>query len=215
MTSSAVVGSSANSSVGPHAIAMAIMMRWRMPPDISCGYCCNRRPGAGMRTSCISRSAVAHAAFFGMSRWRRSGSAICAPIFISGFSDVIGSWKIIAISLPHTSRIAARESPPISLPSNRTLPERMVPRGGSKPMIERDRMVLPEPLSPTIPSALPRSSFKETPSTARTTPRGVSKYVRTSSSSSSGPSTSLVDAWILMLIRQPHGCRTCAPIDRR
>ena len=67
---------------------------------------------------------------------------------------------------PTSRGIALRDSPPISRPSNRTLPCRMVPLTGSRPMIERDRMVLPEPLSPTIPSALPRSNVSETPSTA-------------------------------------------------
>ncbi|CUJ85489.1 Protein of uncharacterised function (DUF1602) [Achromobacter sp. 2789STDY5608615] len=33
VTSSAVVGSSAISTLGWHASAMAIMARWRMPPD--------------------------------------------------------------------------------------------------------------------------------------------------------------------------------------
>ena len=33
VTSSAVVGSSAISSVGPQAIASAIITRWRMPPE--------------------------------------------------------------------------------------------------------------------------------------------------------------------------------------
>ena len=37
VTSSAVVGSSAISSFAPAASAMAIITRWRMPPDISCG----------------------------------------------------------------------------------------------------------------------------------------------------------------------------------
>ena len=32
-------------------------------------------------------------------------SVICLPTFITGFSDVIGSWKIIAISGPHMDRI--------------------------------------------------------------------------------------------------------------
>ena len=86
-----------------------------------------------MRTSCSSRSAVVHASAFGMSRWIRSGSAIWSPIFINGFSDVIGSWKIIAISLPHMSRIALRDRPPISRPSKRMLPCRTVPRGGADP----------------------------------------------------------------------------------
>jgi hypothetical protein len=29
---------------------MAIITRWRMPPDIWCGYSSNRRSGAGIRT---------------------------------------------------------------------------------------------------------------------------------------------------------------------
>ena len=37
VTSSAVVGSSAMSSAGLHDSAMAIMTRWRMPPEIWCG----------------------------------------------------------------------------------------------------------------------------------------------------------------------------------
>ena len=56
------------------------------------------RPAAAARPSATRVCLV-------MPRWICSGSAICAPIFISGFSEVIGSWKIIAISLPHTSRI--------------------------------------------------------------------------------------------------------------
>ena len=37
VTSSAVVGSSAISSAGLHDSAMAIITRWRMPPDSWCG----------------------------------------------------------------------------------------------------------------------------------------------------------------------------------
>ena len=37
VTSSAVVGSSAISSAGPEASAIAIMARWRRPPESWCG----------------------------------------------------------------------------------------------------------------------------------------------------------------------------------
>jgi hypothetical protein len=37
MTSSAVVASSAMMSSGSHASAIAIITRWRCPPDSSCG----------------------------------------------------------------------------------------------------------------------------------------------------------------------------------
>ena len=37
-----------------------------------------------------------------------SDSVIWRPIFITGFSEVIGSWKTIAISVPQSSRICWR-----------------------------------------------------------------------------------------------------------
>ena len=65
VTSRAVVGSSANSSLGPQASATAIITRWRMPPDSSCGYCDRRCSGSGMPTDrsramafCFARPAV-------------------------------------------------------------------------------------------------------------------------------------------------------------
>ncbi len=50
VTSSAVVGSSANRSCGPHASATAMHTRWRNPPDSWCGYSSMRRSGSGTRT---------------------------------------------------------------------------------------------------------------------------------------------------------------------
>ena len=47
VTSSAVVGSSAISSAGSQASAIAIITRWRIPPDNSCGYCAIRLRGIG------------------------------------------------------------------------------------------------------------------------------------------------------------------------
>ncbi len=35
-------------------------------------------------------------------RCRRSDSVICLPIFFTGLSAVIGSWKIMLNSAPHT-----------------------------------------------------------------------------------------------------------------
>ena len=52
-----------------------------------------------------------------MSKWRRSVSVICVPIVSVGFSDVIGSWKIIAISRPRTSSSSRSESFVRSRPS--------------------------------------------------------------------------------------------------
>ena len=63
VTSSAVVGSSAISTFGRHASAIAIITRWRMPPDSSCGYWSSRRAGSrdvhGVQHSIARRRASA------------------------------------------------------------------------------------------------------------------------------------------------------------
>ena len=41
---------------------------------------------------------------------------IWSPIFWTGFSEVIGSWKIIAISAPRTLRSSFSEAPISSVP---------------------------------------------------------------------------------------------------
>jgi hypothetical protein len=107
VTSSAVVGSSANSSLGPQARAMEIVTRWRMPPDSWWGYSPRRWDGSGMPTELSSAIAVSWASTLSMSRWKRSDSVICRPILMTGLSEVIGSWKTIDISEPHTLRISS------------------------------------------------------------------------------------------------------------
>ena len=100
------------------------MTRWRMPPDSWCGYSsdggaargCRRRPAAS-RPRRRRRAA--------MPRWTRSDSVICRPIFITGLSDVIGSWKIIAISRPQIRRRSRSDIVVSSMPSNCTLPSRI------------------------------------------------------------------------------------------
>ena len=80
VTSSAVVGSSAISTLGLFAIAIAIIARWRMPPENSCGYCAMRRSANGTPTTSsssiarFSRVVVLHARVVGQQRLRRSGS---------------------------------------------------------------------------------------------------------------------------------------------
>ncbi len=63
VTSSAVVGSSAISSAGLQASAMAIIARWRMPPESWCGYSRARRSGSGIRTSRSISTALSRAAW--------------------------------------------------------------------------------------------------------------------------------------------------------
>ncbi len=104
VTSSAVVGSSAISTLGLQDRARAIITRWRMPPENSNGYESARSRARGMPTRSSSSIARSRACSSG----RPSCSWICSTIWrptrCTGFSDVIGSWKIIAISAPRTRR---------------------------------------------------------------------------------------------------------------
>src|SRR5262245_30964340 len=128
------------------------------------------------------------ASAFESPRWRRSVSVIWVPIVSVGLSDVIGSWKIIEICLPRMSSSALSAIVVRSRPSKRIAPETTRPGDCTRPMIERDVTDLPQPDSPTIPSTDPSSTSNETPSTARTSPSRVLKWVRRSSTSSSANS---------------------------
>ncbi len=158
VTSRAVVGSSANSSVGPQASAMAMMMRWRMPPDSSCGYCRSRFAGSGMPTSSSNRNDVSlrrrpvHVEV----DLQRLGDLVADRM--SGFSErhrVLEDHR--HLPAPVAAHLLAARAGRCGAPRSCTSPSRMVLRLGSSPMIERDRIVLPEPDSPTTPSDRPRS----------------------------------------------------------
>ena len=107
VTSSAVVGSSAISSFGSHASAMAIMTRWRMPPENWCGYSSTRSRGRGRPTRSSTSTARSHACFLVASRCSSTASAIWWPTVCVGFSEVSGSWKIIPMSSPRILRMSS------------------------------------------------------------------------------------------------------------
>jgi hypothetical protein len=69
---------------------------------------CARRAAHGMRPARAAPSARARARGPVQPSCSRSDSAIWSPMVSTGFSEVIGSWKIIAISLPRMARISAR-----------------------------------------------------------------------------------------------------------
>src|SRR3954471_23134226 len=90
------------------------------------------------------------------------------------------------------SRISASEAVIRSLPLKRISPLMRVLRARVRPMTVRLETDLPEPDSPTMPSAWPSSISYETPSTACTTPSSVSNETvrsRISSSANSVPHT--------------------------
>src|SRR5947209_5602568 len=86
-----VVGSSAIRSAGRQASAIAIIARWRMPPESWCGYSRARRSGSGMRTSRSISTACAAACFALMFWCSLTASVIWSPIRMTGLSEVIGS----------------------------------------------------------------------------------------------------------------------------
>ena len=111
VTSRAVVGSSAMSSLGSQASAMAIITRWRRPPESSWGYWSSRSAGWGISTSRRTSSARCRACWRETSRCSRTPSAIWRPMVMVGLSEVIGSWGMSATSLPRTCRMARLVQP--------------------------------------------------------------------------------------------------------
>ena len=186
VTSSAVVGSSAISRSGSLASAIAIITRWRWPPESSCGKAASRCSGSGIPTRASSSSVRARAASAVIWLWSSSTSLICFSTRCSGFSDVIGSWKIIAMRSPRIFASRSSDAPTSSSPSKRMLPDGCRAAGyGSSCRIESAVTDLPEPLSPTSATVSPRPISNETPRTASTTRPPVSKCTARSSTVSS------------------------------
>ena len=158
VTSSAVVGSSAIRTLGSFAIAIAIIARWRMPPENSCGYWSTRRSANGTPTrSSSSIVRVRAASSFMPGLCVSSASEIWSPIVNTGFSDVIGSWKIIAISPPRISRSSFFGILSRSLPLVQRLARRRCARAasGSARAPTASTRSCPDPDSPTMPSTSP------------------------------------------------------------
>src|SRR6266849_5304556 len=97
-----------------------------------------------------------------------SGSATMSSRVRRGFSEEYGSWKIICIC-----RRRGRSSRRPRAATSSTWPpaarKRICPSVGARARrMQREVVVLPQPLSPTRASVSPRSTWKETSSTART-----------------------------------------------
>ena len=92
-----------------------------------------------------------------------SGSATMSRTLRRGFSDEIGSWKIICIEV-RSLRMPSPFRPLSSVPSKRTDPE----VGAGSWMSALPVVDLPQPDSPTRPSVSPGSTSKLMPDTAWT-----------------------------------------------
>ena len=79
----------------------------------------------------------------------------------------MGSWKIMAMSLPRMRRRSSSSMPTSSRPRNRMLPPETEPGGeGISPMTASAAMLLPLPDSPTMPRVSPPRREKPSLSTA-------------------------------------------------
>ena len=120
VTPSAVVGSSAMSTFDctrapwrswlAGACRRTVDAGTRAPaaPARKCAPCAASRPSSARQT--------------GQGLVQRRTSAICLPMVMTGLSDVIGSWKIMEMSLPRRRSIASSLSARRSTPPSSTLP---------------------------------------------------------------------------------------------
>ena len=134
---------------------MAIITRWRMPPESWCGYCRAPPRRVGMRT----RSSISTARASG-------GGAATAAVQPQRLGDLLadGEGRVEASHrfLEHHRQLAAAAAAPVrSAPSAgiraragaSTPPSRAA--GGSSPMMASAVTILPQPLSPTMARVLP------------------------------------------------------------
>ena len=169
--------------------AMAIITRWRMPPESSCGYCLSRRCRLGdLHDVEQAARASACAALADSERWAAIASVSCLPMDRTGLSEVIGSWKIMPMSLPRTAQhLGLAEAEEVAALEQRLAGGRCAPSArAAGRMIDSAVIDLPEPLSPAMHSVSPRSRSKEMWSTTTRAPCGVATEVARSRTESSG-----------------------------
>ena len=113
-----------------------------------------------------------------MPRWISTVSVSWRPTVSTGLRDVIGSWKIMPMSLPRTRRISSSDSSRRSRPLKRMRPLTMRPAGRvTRRMTDSALTDFPQPDSPTSATVSPDRTSQETPSTARTTAPEIAKWV--------------------------------------
>jgi hypothetical protein len=129
-----------------------------------------------MPTRSSRPSASLRACAFVRPRCSCSGSPTWRAMVCTGFSAVIGSWKIMPMRLPRIWHICFSGRPTSSWPSSLMLPVTWALEGSS-PMSDITVIDLPQPDSPTMPSVSPRSSENEMPRTACAGPRCVCRPI--------------------------------------
>ena len=162
-TSSAVVGSSAMSSFGSHASAIAIIARCRMPPEKLREYSFTRWDASGCRPVRASRRRApmpASSTPFGVPA--DTDSAIWLPIVNAGSAPHRLLAAMAACLNPGRCAWCSRwrcATPDRRAGCSRRRPG---PALGSRPMTVRTDTLFPEPLSPTTPAVSPAWTVNET-----------------------------------------------------
>ena len=192
VTSSAVVGSSAMSRSGSFAIAIAIMARWRIPPEYSCGYWSTRWVGFGMPDDLeqLDRASPSLRGADVLMDRRSPLRSACPP---SG----PGSARRARPGRP--SRSSSPAPCPASSPATRGSARRgtatwpvIVAEVGRSPRIAIEVTLLPDPDSPTMPSVSLWWTSNETWSTARSRPSSVLNSTVRSRTESTGTESSVI-----------------------
>ena len=115
----------------------------------------------------------------------RIASPTWSPTVKTGFSEVIGSWKIIPTCEPRILRSSRGPRPSTSRPASWTDPDTRAVSGSSD-TTDSMLMLLPDPDSPTMPSVLPCVTVRSIPRTAGCGSCGVPKSMARSRMASSG-----------------------------
>ena len=164
VTSSAVVGSSAIRMRGSQASAIAIITRWRRPPLNWNGYSSTRRSGRGTPT--MRRRSIARA---------RASSLLASLCSRIDFHDLVADRVVVAerrhrLLEDERDLLAAdrahlrplgrapqgRSGGAVGRPrASHTSPASIRPGRSTMPRMLRAVMLLPQPLSPTMPSVRP------------------------------------------------------------
>ena len=178
---------------GWHSSAMAIMTRWRMPPENSCGYWSMRRRGVGdahalqhvdgtLRAAVSLRPSCAHQ-HLGHLAGRCEIRIERRHRVLEDHGDLAAADAVELAGAASPSRSCAAEAHAAAW------------RGrcaASSPMMARKTWLLPEPDSPTMPSVSPGSSAKLEAVARRAPRRRASRSGRCRSWTSRAPISSAV-----------------------
>ena len=158
VTSSAVVGSSAISRRGSLAMAMAIIARWRMPPDNSCGKAGRGAPDRGCRLVAAARPAAR--ARRRQRPVRAIASAIWSPMRCTGLRLLAGPGTPSPCAPPRSRLSSASASRRTSSALDAKRPPATLTTLGSSPS-RSPESDLPEPDSPTMARVSPGATLRE------------------------------------------------------